>query len=161
MVNFGSLSLRSFLQKIRIILLNAVLTPQKPLKNLVLKKLKNYKMRARKPMLASQNVYMFWKYLIKFSGRTEAIYNWCWSDAVWICLSENWKIGINSLEMLTLLETLVFFDRSRWLWKTDCAAGEISGIEKWGSIFGDIDGVNLKLIETSIFWQIKMTLPRM
>ena len=39
-VNFGSLSLRSFLQKIRIILLNGVLTPQESLKNLVLKKKK-------------------------------------------------------------------------------------------------------------------------
>ena len=38
MVNFGSLSLRSFLQKIRITLLNAVLTPQESLKNFVLKK---------------------------------------------------------------------------------------------------------------------------
>ena len=38
MVNFGSLFLRSFLQKIRKILLNAVLTPQESLKNFVLKK---------------------------------------------------------------------------------------------------------------------------
>ena len=37
-VNFGSLFLRSFLQKIRKILLNAVLTPQESLKNFVLKK---------------------------------------------------------------------------------------------------------------------------
>ena len=62
-------------------------------------------------------------------------------------------MGINSLEMLTLLETLVFFDRSRWLGQTDCeiSVRSVAGIEKWGSIFGDIDGVNLKLIETSIF----------
>ena len=55
--------------------------------------------------------------------------------------------------MLTLLETLVFFDRSRWLGQTDCeiSVRSVAGIEKWGSIFGDIDGVNLKLIETSIF----------
>ena len=38
MVNFGSLFLRSFLQKIRKILLNAVLTPQESLKKIVLKK---------------------------------------------------------------------------------------------------------------------------
>ena len=40
MVNFESLFLCSFLQKILKILLNALLTPQESLKNLVLKKLK-------------------------------------------------------------------------------------------------------------------------
>ena len=38
MVNFGSLFLRSFLKKIRKILLNAVLTPQESLKNFVLER---------------------------------------------------------------------------------------------------------------------------
>ena len=47
MGNFESLFLRIFLQKIRIILLNAVLTPQESLKNLVLKKMK--KKRVKKP----------------------------------------------------------------------------------------------------------------
>ena len=51
MVNFGSLFLRSPLQKIRIILLNAVLTPQKSLKNLVLKKLKKKGVKKAKNML--------------------------------------------------------------------------------------------------------------
>ena len=53
MVNFGSLFLRSFLQKIRKILLNAVLTPQESLKNFVLKKLgkKGVKKAKKKNML--------------------------------------------------------------------------------------------------------------
>ena len=51
MVNFGSLSLRSFLQKIRITLLNAVLTPQESLKNFVLKKIKKKGVKKAKNML--------------------------------------------------------------------------------------------------------------
>ena len=51
MVNFGGLFLRSFSQKIRIILLNAVLTPQESLKNLVLKKLKKKGVKKAKNML--------------------------------------------------------------------------------------------------------------
>ena len=50
-VNFRSLSLRSFLQKIRIILLNSALTPQESLKNLVLKKLKKKEDKKAKNML--------------------------------------------------------------------------------------------------------------
>ena len=50
-VNFGSLSLRSFLQKIRITLLNAVLTPQESLKNFVLKKIKKKGVKKAKNML--------------------------------------------------------------------------------------------------------------
>ena len=50
-VNFRSLFLRSFLQKIRKSLLNAVLTPQESTKNLVLKKLKQKKVKkAKKPV---------------------------------------------------------------------------------------------------------------
>ena len=51
MVNFGGLSLRSFLQKIRKILLDAVLTPQESLKNFVLKKLKKKGVKRAKNML--------------------------------------------------------------------------------------------------------------
>ena len=50
-VNFKSLFLRSFLQKIRKSLLNAVLTPQESMKNLVLKKLKQEMVKkAKKPV---------------------------------------------------------------------------------------------------------------
>ena len=51
-VNFRSLSLRSFLQKIRIILLNSALTPQESLKNLVLKKLKKKGVKRAKKHVA-------------------------------------------------------------------------------------------------------------
>ena len=51
MVNFGSLFLRSFLQKIRKILHNAVLTPQESLKKIVLKKLKKKGVKKAKNML--------------------------------------------------------------------------------------------------------------
>ena len=51
MVNFGSLFLRSFSQKIRIILLDAVFTPQESLKNFVLKKLKKKGVKKAKNML--------------------------------------------------------------------------------------------------------------
>ena len=52
MVNFGSLFLRSFfLQKIRKILLNAILTPQESLKIFVLKKLKKKGVKKAKNML--------------------------------------------------------------------------------------------------------------
>ena len=47
-VNFGGVFLRSFLQKIRKILLNAVLTPQESLNNLVLKKKKMKKKGVKK-----------------------------------------------------------------------------------------------------------------
>ena len=51
MVNFKSLFLRSFLQKIRKSLLSAVLTPQESMKNLVLKKLKQKMVKkAKKPV---------------------------------------------------------------------------------------------------------------
>ena len=51
MVNFESLFLRSFSQKIRIILLNAVFTPQESLKKFVLKKLKKKGVKRAKNML--------------------------------------------------------------------------------------------------------------
>ena len=50
-VNFGGVFLRSFLQKIRKILLNAVWTPQESLKNFVLKKLKKKGVKKAKNML--------------------------------------------------------------------------------------------------------------
>ena len=50
-VNFKSLFLRSFLQKIHKSLLNAVLTPQKSMKNIDLKKLKQKMVKkAKKPV---------------------------------------------------------------------------------------------------------------
>ena len=51
MVNFGSLFLCSFLQKVRKILLNAVSTPKESLKNVVLKKLKKKGVKRAKNML--------------------------------------------------------------------------------------------------------------